>query len=121
MQTRRLVLCTTCGAGYEVERILIGPEGTPVRCAACGTVFPVHPEDETLVKSAVVWILRDRSGNTTPFRRLGVLQKMILEGRAAADSELSRFGESWKPLGEIEGLRACFERAVRADDPAGPR
>jgi len=111
MQTKRLVHCPACGAGYEVERILIGPEGTPVRCAACKAVFAVYPEDESRMGSAVVWILRDPQGNTTPFRRLGVLQKMILEGLVAPDWELSRFGESWRPLFEIEGLRACFARA----------
>ncbi|HUT77458.1 MAG TPA: hypothetical protein VM285_07215 [Polyangia bacterium] len=115
MQSKITVLCTSCGAGHEVERILVGPEGTPVRCAACQTIFAVYPENDQQLKSAVVWIVRDSDGNTTPFRRLGVLQKMILEGRAAPDNELSRFGESWKPLGEIDGLRDCFTRAVDHD------
>lgn len=121
MQTKQLVRCTTCGAGHEVELILIGPEGTPVRCAACGAVFAALPDDEALMKSAVVWILRDPAGNTTPLRRLGMLQKLILDGQAAADFELSRFGGSWKPLGEIEGLKGCFDRARGASGRAQPR
>jgi predicted Zn finger-like uncharacterized protein len=117
MSHKLTVLCPSCGAGHEVERILIGPEGTPVRCAACGTVFPVHPEEAEVLNSAVVWILRDPEGNTTPFRRLGVLQKLILEGRARPEFELSRLGGAWKSLGEIDGLRPCFDRAGRDGPP----
>ena len=111
MDTTRIVHCEACGAGHEVERILIGPKGTPIRCGHCQTVFSVIPDDESKLSSPVVWIVRDPAGNSTPFSRLGVLQKMILDGRAGPDWELSRFGEPWKPLFEIEGLRVFFERA----------
>ena len=111
METTRIVNCEQCGAGHELERILIGPGGTPVRCGHCGTVFEITPEDEKMLNSPVVWIVRDPSGNTTPFSRLGVLQKVILDGRAGRDWELSRFGGAWKPLGQIEGLEIFFERA----------
>ncbi len=110
MEDTRIVQCESCGSGLELERILIGAEGTPVRCPSCGAVFDVAPEDETKLSSPVVWILRDPEGGQTPFRRLGVLQKMILDGRASEDWQLSRFGESWRRLGDIEGLRPCFER-----------
>jgi len=105
------VRCDRCGSGHSLERILIGPHGTPVRCAHCANVFLVSSEDETKLQSPVVWLIRDPSGNTTPFSRIGVLQRVILEGRAGPDWELSRFGESWRRLGEIEGLRMFFERA----------
>jgi hypothetical protein len=113
MEATRIVNCDQCGAGHELERILVGHGETPVRCGHCGAVFEISPEDETKLNSPVVWIIRDPGGNSTPFSRLGVLQKVILEGRAGPDWELSRFGESWKPLGEIEGLRIFFERASR--------
>lgn len=113
MEPTRIIHCNRCGAGHELERILIGPAGTPVRCGHCGTVFEVTPEDETMLNSPVVWIVRDPSGATTPFSRLGVLQKVILDGRAAPDWELSRFGGAWKRLGEIEGLKPFFDRAAK--------
>jgi len=111
MEATRVVHCSECGAGHEVERILIGPEGTPIRCGHCATVFRVFPDDESKLKSPVVWIVRDPEGRSIPFSRLGVLQKMILEGEARPDWELSRFGEPWRPLFEIEGLLVFFERA----------
>ena len=111
MESTRIVECDACGAGHELERILIGPDGTPVRCAACGHVFTVTPEDERQMRSPVVWIVRDPAGNTTPFRKLGVLQKMILEGAVSPDWQLSRFGESWRPLRAIAGLKPFFARA----------
>lgn len=112
MDTKRIVYCEACGAGHEVERILIGPQGTPIRCGHCRAEFSVIPDDESKLNSPVVWIVRNPQGNSTPFNRLGVLQQMILEGRARPDWELSRFGEPWKPLFEIEGLRIFFERAT---------
>ncbi len=107
----RIVHCDRCGSGHELERILIGPHGTPIKCGHCSHVFQVSPEDEAKLKSPVVWLIRDPSGSTTPFSRIGVLQKVILEGRAGPDWELSRFGESWRKLGEIDGLKLFFERA----------
>ena len=107
----RTIECERCGSRYEVECILIGPEGTPIKCAHCRTVFDVFPADESKLRSPVVWIVRDTEGNTTPFSSLGVLQQMILEGTATRDWQLSRFGESWKPLGEIAGLELFFSRA----------
>jgi len=111
MEPTRIVHCEACGAGHEVERILIGPEGTPMRCGHCSAEFSVSPDDESKLSSPVVWIVRDPDGKNTPFNRLGVLQKMIIDGEARPDWELSRFGEPWKPLFEIEGLRIFFERA----------
>jgi predicted Zn finger-like uncharacterized protein len=111
MEAKRVVHCEACGAGHQVERILIGPSGTPIRCGHCKAVFSVTPDDESKLNSPVVWIVRDPTGNSTPFSQLGVLQRMILEGRAAPDWELSRFGEPWKVLFDIEGLRLFFERA----------
>ena len=107
----RMLQCDDCGSTYEVERILIGPEGTPIRCAGCDSVFRVVPEDEELLRSPVVWIVRDPAGNSTPFSKLGVLQQMIMSGDATPDWQLSRFGQSWKPLGEIEGLKIFFNRS----------
>jgi predicted Zn finger-like uncharacterized protein len=107
------VFCDRCGAGYRVEPILIGPEGTPIKCAYCHTVFRVFPEDDSMLRSPVVWLLRDPSGETTPFSRLGVLQQRILAGEVGPDWEMSRFGESWRRLEGIEGLGAFFERAAK--------
>jgi predicted Zn finger-like uncharacterized protein len=111
MEAMRVVHCEACGAGHEVERILIGPKGTPIKCGHCQAVFSVIPDDESKLSSPVVWIVRDPEGKSTPFNCLGVLQKMILDGQARPDWELSRFGEPWKVLFEIEGLRVFFERA----------
>ena len=109
MSDFRTVACESCNAQHLLERVLIGPHGTPVKCAACGAVFKVFPLDEAKLSSPVVWLLKDPAGNTTPFSKLGVLQKVIVEGRAGPDWELSRFGESWRKLGAIEGLRMFFD------------
>lgn len=107
----RDVECDACGSRYQVERILIGPSGTPIKCAHCANVFTVLPEDESKLRSPVVWIVRSPEGESTPFSRLGQLQQMIIEGRAQRDWRLSRFGEKWQALGEIQGLATFFDRA----------
>lgn len=113
MELTRLVECERCGSKLEVERILVGPDGTPVKCGSCQHVFSVTPEDETKLSSPVVWLLKDPEGRTTPFSKIGVLQQVITNGTARGDWQLSRFGESWRMLGEIDGLRMFFERAAR--------
>ena len=113
MEVTRIVECKRCGSGLEIDRILIGPHGTPVRCGTCGEVFQVQPQDSTKLNSPVVWLMKDSSGNTTPFSRIGVLQRVIMGGTASPDWELSRFGESWRRLGDIAGLTMFFERAGR--------
>jgi predicted Zn finger-like uncharacterized protein len=107
------VACDNCGAGYLVDPILVGPEGTPIKCAYCHGVFRVFPEDEAMLRSPVVWLLRGPAGDTTPFSRLGVLQQRILSGEVGPDWEMSRFGESWRRLSSIEGLGVFFEHAPR--------
>jgi len=109
-ETELIVNCSNCGTGHRFDKILIGPNGTPIRCANCKTVFFVKPEDETKLQSPVIWLVKDPDGNTTPFSNLGVLQRVIMDSRAGADWQLSRFGESWRSLGDIEGLRMFFDR-----------
>jgi predicted Zn finger-like uncharacterized protein len=111
MGITRIVECERCGSGLEIDRILIGPNGTPVRCGTCDAVFTVLPEDENKLSSPVVWLLKDARERTTPFSRIEVLQRVIMEGTARRDWQLSRFGESWRRLGDIEGLKIFFERA----------
>jgi hypothetical protein len=53
-------------------------------------------------------MVKDLNGNTTPFSKLGVLQRVIMNGHAKPDWELSRFGEAWQKLGDIDGLKMFF-------------
>ncbi len=102
--------CSHCSAIHEVDEILLGPEGTPIKCSSCQQVFKAFPEPEDILDSPFVWLLRNKEGQTIGFNRLGTLQKMIMDGEVKGDEDLSRYGMSWRCLHEIKNLDIFFKR-----------
>jgi len=101
------VQCEKCGTEYALDETLVGPSGTAVRCTSCGHVFKVF----AAAKPAGVretWMLRQASGATFPFDRLGVLQDWISAGKVSDDDLIAKSGGEWKRLGDIAEMRPFF-------------
>jgi predicted Zn finger-like uncharacterized protein len=115
------VRCPQCRTDYVFDEARVGPSGVSVKCAACGHVFRVFkPGDQPQPR---LWQVRQSDGTRVEFKELTTLQKWIVEGRIRRDHEISRDGETWKPLGEIKELDPFFtvvERAERAEAAARP-
>lgn len=59
------------------------------------------------------WRLRTRSG-VVPLDGLETLQRWVSEGRITRDAEISRTGDAWRRLGDIEELAPIFRVAEAA-------
>src|SRR5690349_11283117 len=107
------VRCERCNIEYEFDESKVTAAGVTVKCAHCGHLFKVRrkPEADRAAASSDerTWMLRDaRSGEIRQFRELTTLQQWIVERRVTRDDQISRSGESWKPLGGISELTPFF-------------
>ena len=121
------VRCERCGTEYEFDETKVTEAGVTVKCAQCGHLFKVRRRSEAsvarnlpgppIVASPVMaaqgermWMVRDpHTGDVQRFRELTTLQQWIVERRVTREHEISRTGETWKPLGDIAELAAFFQ------------
>jgi predicted Zn finger-like uncharacterized protein len=117
------VRCERCGTEYEFDETKVTEAGVTVKCAQCGHLFKVRRRSEASIAARMpgpaivtapvgerMWIVRDpKSGDVQRFRELTTLQQWIVERRVSRDHEISRTGETWKPLGEIAELASFFQ------------
>jgi len=102
------VQCEKCGTEYALDETLVGPSGTAVRCTSCGHVFKVFATAKP-AGARETWMLRQASGATFPFDRLGVLQEWISAGKVSEDDLIAKSGGEWKRLGDIAEMRPFFD------------
>ena len=108
------VRCENCQTEYELEGERVPPAGLSVKCSTCGQVFMVHPD------TAAAWKLRQTNGVTIEFKELTTLQRWIVEKKVSSDDEISKTGNRWKRLGDIEELQSFFravDHSVNAPPP----
>jgi predicted Zn finger-like uncharacterized protein len=114
------VKCTHCGFLFRVTRHAVTvderpvlSEARPVRAVAPTATAPaletpVLPRAGTPPRPKGWMIRKERSGDILEFKDLSTLQKWILERKVSRDDEISKTGESWKPLGSIVELSSFF-------------
>lgn len=132
------VRCEQCGTEYEFDDAKVTEAGITVKCTHCGFLFRVMRSPPVLTQRAMVpavaqplvtspivqprespvvrressarpWIIRkERTGEQLEFKDLTTLQRWILDRKVTRDDEISRTGESWKPLGSIVELSSFF-------------
>jgi predicted Zn finger-like uncharacterized protein len=106
------VRCPQCGTDYVFDERRIGPRGVSVKCTACTHVFRVYrPDAENRP-----WLIRHPDGSQVQFRDLTILQKWIVEGRIGRRAEISRSGDTWRPLGDISELEPFFKVYEEAEE-----
>ena len=70
-------------------------------------------------EAATSWLLRSSvTGDVQRFRELTTLQQWIVERKVGREDEISRGGESWKPLGGIAELASFFHVVEQAESVA---
>jgi predicted Zn finger-like uncharacterized protein len=114
------VQCTTCGHTFVVSRMppielrttpSAGVPGAPpgaapeVAAPATGSAPPPMPE----------WVLSTEAGQSHRLRDLTTLQKWIVERRVSRVDRVAHRGGPWRPLGEVDELRAFFDVVEQAD------
>ena len=130
------VRCEQCGTEYEFDDAKVTDAGIAVKCTHCGFLFRVTRHAVTVDERPVIaeqrpvrstasetpqlprqgtpgrsrgWMIRkERSADVLEFKDLSTLQKWILERKVTRDDEISKTGESWKPLGSIVELSSFF-------------
>jgi predicted Zn finger-like uncharacterized protein len=145
------VRCEQCGTEYEFDDAKVTDAGIAVKCTHCGFLFRVTRHSVTVDERPVIaearpsrpttttemaqlpragapgrargWMIRkERSTDVLEFKDLSTLQKWILERKVSRDDEISKTGESWKPLGSIVELSSFFlvveGEALRNNPPA---
>jgi predicted Zn finger-like uncharacterized protein len=108
------VICNRCGTEYDFEDALVSPRGTTVKCTQCGHLFKIQRvEDATVASLSSHWTVRTNDGGTRTLPDLSELPRMVREGSVGRDDELSRTGQIWRRLGDIEELDEHFIAADR--------
>lgn len=108
------VTCKRCNTEYEFEEALVSSRGTTVKCTHCGHLFKVQRAARVaLPASTSHWTVRQANGRAIELADLSELPRAIAEGEFGRDDELSRTGQVWRRLGDIEELDAHFVAADR--------
>ncbi|MCA9537336.1 MAG: zinc-ribbon domain-containing protein, partial [Myxococcales bacterium] len=113
------VNCEKCSTEFEFDDAKIPEAGITVKCTHCGHLFRVEgPDDEVFADAPLGsldevvprtgWRIRRRNGDELEFDDLATLRQWIVERRVAREDEISKTGESWKPLGSIIELANLF-------------
>lgn len=115
------VKCTHCGFLFRVTRHAVAVDERPVlteprpaRPAAAPLTTSTSFEAVGVARTpapprAKGWMIRkERTSDILEFKDLSTLQKWILERKVTRDDEISKTGESWKPLGSIVELSSFF-------------
>ena len=125
------VKCEKCATEYEFDDAKVTEAGITVKCTNCGHLFRVVRHRVVLDEEPVVdgsqeappasrtdrlWMIRDAQGDVREFRELSTLQQWIVERKVSRSDEISKTGDSWKPLGSIIELSSFF-LAVDASTP----
>ncbi len=130
------VTCNRCGTSYEFEEGLVSSTGTTVKCTQCGHLFKVHrgseaptagpsaPPTPEAAPPGSRWRVRRTDGSLHTLESLAELTRLIAVGQFRRDDELSRTGQIWKRLGEIQELANLFDSGAhggrgsdRSSDP----
>jgi predicted Zn finger-like uncharacterized protein len=113
------VTCTRCGTIYEFEEGLVSTTGTTVKCTQCGHLFKVHrsaagsePPPAEGESRELRWRVRRVNGSAHMLESLEELTPLITAGQFTPDDEISRTGQVWKKLGDIQELASLFEPAA---------
>lgn len=143
------VKCEQCGTEYEFDDARVTESGINVKCTHCGHIFrvarhavvveehpvvaetrpaatrstaeaPALPRAPTPARNRVWMIRKARSAELLEFKDLSTLQKWILERKVSRDDEISKTGDSWKPLGSIVELSSFF-LVVEGDPRPAPQ
>jgi predicted Zn finger-like uncharacterized protein len=118
------VKCEKCGTEYEFDDRKVTESGITVKCTNCGHLFrvvrqpvrfeqssggdPHDPSQETPRPQRANWMIRDAAGEVREFKDLATLQQWIAQGKVAPTDQISKSGETWKPLGTIVELSSMF-------------
>ncbi len=98
------------GAAHDtIEERVARPPSVPEETTAEVPVAPAKGEERG-------WLLRSSAtGDVVPFRELTTLQQWIVERKVTRADEISRGGDSWKPLGGIAELASFFHVVEQAE------
>ena len=124
------VSCARCQTEYSFERGRVQPSGIGVKCTGCGYLFTVEPNGSTrpgmpepkgsaapVGEQRRAWLIRRVDGSTYSCGSLKELQGWILEGRVVPEDQVSRTGDTWRPLSGMQELATFFQ--VQAPTLAG--
>ncbi|MCA9543432.1 MAG: zinc-ribbon domain-containing protein [Myxococcales bacterium] len=128
------VKCEKCGTEYEFDDRKISETGITVKCTNCGHLFKVVRQRVALDERPVIgaddpsrelpgprrvhWMIRNAHGEVKEFKDLATLQQWIAQGKVSPTDEISKSGETWKPLSTIVELSGMF--GAPGNQPARP-
>ncbi len=119
------VKCEKCGTEYEFDDRKISEAGITVKCTNCGHLFKVVRQRVSAVRAdaegssrempgprRVPWMIRNGRGEVKEFKDLATLQQWIAQGKVSPADQISKSGETWKPLSSIIELSGMFVAPV---------
>lgn len=122
------VECEKCGTAYEIDDARISEAAITVKCTHCGHIFRVEADEgpfsdglgtfDARPERPVRWRVRRRDGAELSFDDIGTLRQWIRDRKVSRDDEVSKTGESWKPIGQFIELAHYFEGGKGSEPPA---
>ena len=98
-----------------LPKLAMGPEPVTAETTAASVRARVAVVYDGKAEAGTGWLLRSTlTGEVQRFRELTTLQQWIVERKVTRDDEISRGGESWKPLGGIAELASFFHVVEQA-------
>jgi predicted Zn finger-like uncharacterized protein len=120
------VRCERCLTEYELGDDSVSEAGTSVQCTTCGHTFRVRRSlakapgsilagPLAIAPAVVEWRLHTAKGQVHRFLELSVVHRWIVERKVTRQDRISRPGEPWRQLDEIEELQPFFDIVDEAD------
>lgn len=118
------VTCNRCGASYEFEAGLVSTTGMTVKCTQCGHLFKVQQtappgrqaisaREASVATESNRWRVRRKDGSIHTLDSLTELTKLIAAGQFSHDDEISRTGQLWRKLGDINEFSPLLHTGPR--------
>ncbi len=92
----------------------------PVNVIDTGAIDRIDPIDQNAGTDPDLWMLRLTTGEVFTFRDLTTLHQWIVEGKVTRQDELSRKGDRWRELGDINEFSSFFNVVDRAQAAVYP-
>jgi len=119
VSTPKFVICPNCQTKYK-RPANVPDSGIKVKCKSCGNIFDVKSDDRRGITGRREkdqyndWLIKKTDGTILRAKDLSEIQRKIVEMQVSEQDELSKSGDEWEKLGDIENFISFFSLVNRA-------
>jgi hypothetical protein len=111
------ITCPKCGKPSQHDEAFLGPKGSILRCALCGSFLKIFNRRTSDEIGPAMWVVRKEGGDVVQVDRLSTLQRWVLDRTVGRKDELLRSGQGWVHVEDVPELGGLLHLA-RLDEDA---